>query len=185
MKLLAATITAVVLVRAAPASACGPAGSYPSPDVAPGSGQSVPENIPAVVTRPARDCTIEFLELIGPGGEPLATTGSSSDFGLRMLRQRLVAGRSYLLRFDHECSTNYVAAPVRKEITFSAAPSRPFPSSTGRLRIVEAEVGSVTTSQYSCVGSVLAGYVRLELSPDPELVPFLPNPPGLLLRERG
>lgn len=162
--------TAIVLAVAAapaPAHACGPGGWGAPGEVAPAHGTLVPANLPAIIVSPCWKstgvCAVGDVQLTDTSKQPIPLTPSPGDAAVLLLAQPLIPGSSYSLTHD--------GAPAGQ---FSATESSPLPTSTGALKIIASGHGPVGYAEYSCSWTSTAAWVRLQLTPACDLVPYLP-----------
>lgn len=140
----------------------------------------VPANVPALVVVPpayewVEDQSLRLRTDEGVDVEARLLQGPGSS-GVLVPVAPLVPGTRYHLEGRVPCGNGTTGSPFVAMADFTAGPEVALPTATGVLRAGAGQVGQlrVWDGGASCSAGYLGGWVTLEFTPAPELVPFLP-----------
>ncbi|NRD44453.1 hypothetical protein [Corallococcus exiguus] len=140
----------------------------------------VPANVPALVVVPPAYEWVEEQSLrlrteAGVDVEARLIKGPGNS-GVLAPTAPLVAGTRYHLEGTVPCGGGCGGHPFVAMADFTAGPEAALPTTTGVLRAGAGQLGQfkVWDGSASCASGYIGGWVTLEFTPAPELVPFLP-----------
>lgn len=140
----------------------------------------VPANVPALVVEPpayqsVEEQTLRLRTEDGVDVEARLLKGPGSS-GVLAPTAPLVPGTRYHLEGSVPCSGGHTGSPFLAMADFTAGPEVALPDETGVLQPGAGQRGQIRVwdSSASCASGYIGGWVTLEFTPAPELVPFLP-----------
>ncbi|MBN8233407.1 hypothetical protein JYK02_38405 [Corallococcus macrosporus] len=140
----------------------------------------VPANVPALVVVPPAYEWVEEQSLRlrtedGTGVEARVLKGPDNS-GILVPAAPLVPGTRYRLEGSVPCSEGRTGQPFVAMADFTAGPAVGLPTATGVLKMGDREAGilRVWDGGASCAANYTGGWAKLEFTPAPGLVPFLP-----------
>jgi hypothetical protein len=147
--------------------------------------QAVPARLPALPLFLGQGTGIQVARLVDNLGADLPTTqmidpafpgiGAPPQRGVLLVPTQPLVPGTYLVRYDETCMfyAPDAAAAIQMPITVGAEAS--LPTLAGSITIAQQEVATIMVgAPISCVADIQAATVRVQLTPSPELAPFLP-----------